>query len=649
MSSRQLRSRKRRSPPASSSSSSSPSSPPTKRSRRSSSPPKKAPIDERLSILKRVEHHLHKLAQQYGTDPGDAEKAVRCRLNDFVASALIDIGQEFSYRREPFEGFTPRPLDQLHILEARVHIERRLHEDAEYSLNEALRDGYPVTTLWHTEALIEAGADPSAFQSRCLDAPARAGDADRCRLLMSKGADPRCRHWKPFLRALKSDHPDLAQMMLDHPAYAFDYLSKDCARAIVVTMRKKQSNVCRLLLEGKCQGRGPQYSYLYMAARCGSDDICQYLLGKGLDAQHDHSEALRLAAKMGRLSTCKLLYRNGARVKDSNSSRMLLAAVRGDHADVCRWLVEQYEGREGPDPRASGLRATIKRGQRSCFDLLLGAIDYSDEYLKDALCNTVFFARYDMCRHFIKSWSSDRLSGFQCTLGHGLLYWAALSGRLDMCRMLIQAGCRPADDGLALVVATRNRYVDMCRLLLDHGAPIHYEDDEALRHSLSDDSPDTFNLLIERGADPSSRGGDLICVACQIHVSKTIFDRVLGLHTGSVDGDGNDVDPVCRYPQDKLDWALCQAVESGSVYKFRRLLEVGAQIQTHKGQMVVAIADIKHQEIASYFVDHMDYDYLVTLTESNRRWWRNEIQRCGYHRLFVQPNDGDDDDDEMSD
>jgi hypothetical protein len=81
------------------------------------------------------------------------------------------------------------------------------------------------------------------------------------------------------------------------------------------------------------------------------------------------------------------------------------------------------------------------------------------------------------------------------------LKWAACCGQIETVRLLIARGANiHADNNKSLRFAAVNGYTEVARLLLTHGADIHAEEDDALFSAAQKRHPETVALLIEYGA-----------------------------------------------------------------------------------------------------------------------------------------------------
>ena len=88
------------------------------------------------------------------------------------------------------------------------------------------------------------------------------------------------------------------------------------------------------------------------------------------------------------------------------------------------------------------------------------------------------------------------------------LYKASFNNNLEKVKRLLSKGSSQKDKNESLLIACRYGYLEVIRLLLEYGADIHYNDDEALAdavgHNCFDNvfiNIDVVKLLLEYGAD----------------------------------------------------------------------------------------------------------------------------------------------------
>ena len=87
---------------------------------------------------------------------------------------------------------------------------------------------------------------------------------------------------------------------------------------------------------------------------------------------------------------------------------------------------------------------------------------------------------------------------------------ASRNGRLDVVRLLLDHGANVhANDDQALRFAAYNGHLNVVRLLLDRGANIHARDDNALRSADDHCHQDIVRLLLSRGANIDVLSPDL--------------------------------------------------------------------------------------------------------------------------------------------
>ena len=140
------------------------------------------------------------------------------------------------------------------------------------------------------------------------------------------------------------------------------------------------------------------------------------------------------------------------------------------------------------------------------------------------------------------------------------LNWAAESGRLAVCRHLLDRGA--AEKDAALVNAASNGHAPVVALLLDRGADIHTREEAPLGSAAQEGHAETVALLLDRGADIHVDNDAPLYVAAQNGHTETV--RLL-LDRGAERGADNE-------------GALGVACLQGQLETVRFLLDHGADI-----------------------------------------------------------------------
>mgnify|MGYP000500497529 CR=1 FL=1 len=81
-----------------------------------------------------------------------------------------------------------------------------------------------------------------------------------------------------------------------------------------------------------------------------------------------------------------------------------------------------------------------------------------------------------------------------------MLKYTLSHGSLEMLKLVLQH-IKIKDNGRALVISTVNKNTDILNMLLDNGADIHYNDDEAISVAVYSENVNVIKILIKRGAN----------------------------------------------------------------------------------------------------------------------------------------------------
>ena len=154
--------------------------------------------------------------------------------------------------------------------------------------------------------LIDAGADPTDCDSRCLEEAAKMGHESTCRLLIDAGADPRAEDMCVGFAAAKG-YDSICRLLIDAGADP----KADDGWCLMYAAMKGHESTCRLLIDAGADPRESDSWCLQLAAMKGHESICRLLIDAGADVRAD-SRCITAASGEGRRSICRLLIAAGA-------------------------------------------------------------------------------------------------------------------------------------------------------------------------------------------------------------------------------------------------------------------------------------------------------------------------------------------------
>ncbi|HEY8504776.1 MAG TPA: ankyrin repeat domain-containing protein, partial [Gemmataceae bacterium] len=225
------------------------------------------------------------------------------------------------------------------------------------------------------------------------------------------------------------------------------------------------------------------------------------------------AEALTHAAARGHLDVVKVLLEAGA-APNAEHRWPLGEACRNGHLEVARLLLKHGAKLQGPregrraDP-PSALYEAARYGHPEIVKLLLQACkdDERKWAVRTALGAAVSFGHGDLVK-----WLLDQRVGPDAQAENNYLPMptAVESGRLEMLRLLLEAGGNPTDADLygrtLLHLAAAKGWAAAVELLLRHKAEVNARDSEGrtpLHLAVEQSDWESVELLLKAGADPN--------------------------------------------------------------------------------------------------------------------------------------------------
>lgn len=306
------------------------------------------------------------------------------------------------------------------------------------------------------------------------------GDRMRVQCLLAGGTDARAvaEYGEAALtRAVECGNAAVARLLLES-GVEFDFSKDDARHLLYAACLSGNAETVELLagLGAMPPDELPPLSYAIVRNRM---DEVQSLLDAGEDPTETDAEGmapLEWAALFGRLDAAALLEQAGVCVKDRPAA--LHAAVRGEHVDMCEWLLDRgisVEARDADD--CTPLETAVSHNSLQAAECLL--------------------------QRGVNSSTPTSLRQVPLAL-------AVEMGNLPMVELMLRHGTDinavPYEGGsTALMVAAREDNADMVRFLLEHGADTEVADADEWTALFHAQSAPVARLLLQHGANSHAR------------------------------------------------------------------------------------------------------------------------------------------------
>ncbi|KXS10261.1 ankyrin, partial [Gonapodya prolifera JEL478] len=294
---------------------------------------------------------------------------------------------------------------------------------------------------------------------------------------------------------------------------------------------------------------------LTVAARNGCLNAVRFLLEKGADLHYNNHEAIRLAAS----------YVAGAQFTPESFDGALHQATLYGNDKFVRFCAER-----GADVNFFDGGCLILGAEDGNLDVVEALMDFEADVSAQG-CKAVFDTSRCDHRHILKL-MKDR--GVLC----------------QNANMNATAGRRKSQ---ALVKAADHGRLDAVRYLLEKGANLHYNRNEAIRCAALSGHKDVVEVLLGKGADGGQRSalnGILLDTAAQrgnVELVEFLVDSVA----------------AAQLRQEDLDGALYKAAIIGHAKVVRFLADPGADVNYVGGESLVWGAEDGNLEVVEALLD----------------------------------------------
>lgn len=271
--------------------------------------------------------------------------------------------------------------------------------------------------------------------------------------------------------------------------------------------------VVSLLLKAGADVHCDDDDALYQAASIGADETVALLLAAGAEAGGQDGQILQAAAEYGHSLVVKLLLAAG-RELHNHAGYALIDAAENGHKEVVALLLAA-----GCDPRGHNymaLQLAASRGFEEVVDLLLeaGAADSNGNCaLIEASCKG-----HDQVVSLLLASGADP--------DENTITAALRKGHYDVLESLLAAGAQPE-----LYMAVSHNLPKAAMLMLEYGADVHHNNDNALFCAVSKGDREMTLLLLAAGWDSMACREEELAAENGVHggVVERLLERRLGV------------------------------------------------------------------------------------------------------------------------
>ncbi|KAJ3039555.1 hypothetical protein HDV00_012131 [Rhizophlyctis rosea] len=325
--------------------------------------------------------------------------------------------------------------------------------------------------------------------------------------------------------------------------------------------------IVRLLLEAGAQVYFDGDSGLIIAASWGYIDILHLLLEYGVDNHANDDEALRIAVLYSQIEAARVLLASGANVNDYTGELFLCSAIKNGDFKMVEMLMEAGADIHGDDDELPLQRA-------------------------------VWYCRLDMVEMLVRAGADVY------TATSWAVYYALCQRHLPILRFLLGAGADRDYFDEGLLKAAAIGWNEGVLALLEAGADIHTNSNEALQLAEKYGNVHTVRCLLDAGADAHARSGEAMQLAVwegHVDVVDLFFDcgYLLPVSERPALGEPIAEDAIAlvhlllRTGGETLEGIndnLRVAAELGHIEILRMLLAAGADVHASKDSAIYAAA-----------------------------------------------------------
>lgn len=328
--------------------------------------------------------------------------------------------------------------------------------------------------------LLNAGAEGVVVHQALVEMSRQGSVAlDLFKVLLEHGADVNFKDGEAIRATIENDSEEMLKVILQQKPSSTVLLSAFRSLIKLKLPRDRSHRLMELLLEAGTHGVDVD-NYLVTAVAASDFATCKSLLRYEVSIAHASGRSVTLATDDGNLDILQLLLGNTDKSLPVLTAvhNALITAVTSANLAMCRLLLEH--GASVNHHKGEAITIAVEKDHVELVQMLLAKAEISTHTVKavdDGLITAVTNSNLIMCKILLSNGAS---------INHKMarsITIAAKNGSLELLQVLLESDRSLTKSKAvheALIGATVSSNIEMCRLLLGHGALVSHDDGKAI-------------------------------------------------------------------------------------------------------------------------------------------------------------------------